>query len=58
MPKRLDAQEVECIVEGKDSAPYEFGVKASIVPLMLALPGLEIHRLAGGGPGVLDVESA
>ena len=35
----LPCPEVECIGKGKASAPYEFGVKASIVTTNARAPG-------------------
>src|ERR1700750_1934210 len=45
------APEVECIGKGKASAPYEFGVKASIVPPTPAAPGGQFVLHAKALPG-------
>ena len=48
------APEVECIGKGKASAPYEFGVKASIVTTNARAPGGQfvLHARALPGKGV------
>ena len=45
------APEVECIGKGKASAPYEFGVKASIVTTNARAPGGQFVLLAKALPG-------
>ena len=45
------APEVECIGKGKASAPYEFGVKASIVTTNARAPGGQFVRHAKALPG-------
>jgi len=47
------APEVECIGEGKASAPYEFGVKASIVTTMPAPPVANSCCTPGHCPAIL-----
>jgi transposase, IS5 family len=46
------APEVECIGKGKANAPYEFGVKASIVTTNARAPGGQfvLHRALPGNP--------
>src|SRR6201989_981723 len=45
------APEVECISKGKASAPYEFGVKASIVTTNACAPGGQFLLHAKALPG-------
>ena len=45
------APEVECIGKGKASAPYEFGVKASIVTTNARAPGRSIRAARQGAAG-------
>src|SRR6201993_1805813 len=45
------APEVECISKGKASAPYEFGVKASIVTTNVRAPGGQFVLYAKALPG-------
>jgi len=45
----LRAPEVECIGKGKASAPYEFGVKASIVTINARAPGGQFVRQGSTG---------
>ena len=47
----LHAPEVECIGKGKASAPYEFGVKASIVTTNARAPGGQFVLHAKALPG-------
>ena len=44
----LHAPEVECIGKGKASAPYEFGVKASIVSTNARAPGRPVRAACQG----------
>ena len=58
MPARLEATflpcpETECIGKGKASAPYEFGVKASIVTTNARAPGGQFVLHAKALPGNL-----
>ena len=46
------APEVECIGRGKASAPYEFGVKASVVTTNARAPGGQFVLHARTLPGV------
>src|SRR5438132_1566755 len=48
---RFHAPEVECIGKGKASAPYEFGVKASIVTTNARAPGGQFVLHAKSLPG-------
>ena len=45
------APEVECIGKGKASAPYEFGVKASIVTTNTRAPGGPVRAARQGATG-------
>src|SRR5256884_5342010 len=48
---RFHAPEVECIGKGKASAPYEFGVKASVVTTNARAPGGQFVLHARALPG-------